>query len=37
MVFTISLVLAVINVVLSFFMKKPAPADVKAKATSKSN
>ena len=32
LVFTISLVLAVINVVLSFFMKKPAPADVKAKS-----
>ena len=31
-VFTIGLVLAVINVVLSFFMKKPAPADVKAKS-----
>ena len=31
-VFTISLVLAVINVVLSLFMKKPAPAVVKAKA-----
>ncbi len=32
MVFTIALVLAVINVVLSLFIKKPAPADVKAKA-----
>ena len=32
MVFTISLVLAVINVVLSLFLKLPAPADVKAKA-----
>ena len=31
-VFTIALVLAVINVVLSLFMKKPVPADVKAKA-----
>ena len=32
LVFTIGLILAVINVVLSFFMKKPAPADVKAKS-----
>ena len=32
MVFTISLVLAVINVVLSSILKMPAPADVKAKS-----
>jgi hypothetical protein len=32
MVFKISLILAVINVVLSIFLKLPAPADVKAKA-----
>ena len=32
MVFKISLVLAVINIVLSLFLKLPAPADIKAKA-----
>ena len=32
MVFKIGLVLAVINFVLSFFMKIPSPADVKAKS-----
>lgn len=32
MVFKISLILAVINVVLSFFLRLPAPADSKAKA-----
>ena len=34
-VFTISLVLAVINVALSFFIKLPAPVDLKAKAPMK--
>ena len=35
LVFTIGLVLAVINFVLSLFMKKPAPADVKATSSVK--
>ncbi len=36
MIFKISLILAVINIVLSLFLKLPAPADVKAKAPVKS-